>query len=827
MTVTPEPLRVTTRLGAEVFTAGAAVVIGRDSGATITVSHEKVSRQHLSIRFEPDSGWVVTDSSSNGTYQNGARVTRIAVNGAATLMLGNPVDGERIDLTVGAFDRVGGAVAVAVLPNTDHLSTGGFGPGLLVPGGRLPTGASKPMNPELGQFSMVYEPERKTRIGRSADNDIVVNDLLASRQHAQLTSDGRGGWLIEDLGSFNGTFVNGQRIRKVQVGDGAVISIAHHLFVMHQGRLEEYLDDGRVNLTALNITLTVGNNQRLLDDISFNLERNSLLAVLGPTGAGKSTVMRALTGTQPPTSGVVLYNGRNLYQAYDELRYRIGYVPQDDILHSQLPVRRALSYAAQLRFPPDVSAVERDQRIDEVMAELGLTARANLAVSKLSGGQRKRTSVALELLTRPSLLSLDEPTSGLDPGYERQVMILLRDLTRAGRTVITVTHNTESLDLCDRLLFLAPGGQVAYYGPPSEAREHFGTEHYPEVFTHLEEAPSGLAKQNFYTSPRAKTYLEDPLRRQLETAPPAVPPSQGAQGPARVPSPTRQLNTLTRRYIDIIASDTRNTLLLLIQAPILGLLMLLALGKNGLAPGGQVASGGSTVLLALILGASYLGAGNAVREIVKERPILARERAAGLSPGAYLWSKALVLGVLTVIQAIILVLLSTARQGGPGHGSFISSGKFELIIVASAAGLAAMALGLMISALVSNPDKALTILPVVLLAQFLLSGVFFNLSGSVVLQPLSYVTSARWGFAAAASTADLQGLAPRSCGKPIVVAPNAPRVIRSEADDPACDTFRKHSAPTWFFDNFMLFVLTIVPLAGAWVWVRRVGRPKG
>src|SRR5262249_38337561 len=147
-----------------------------------------------------------------------------------------------------------------------------------------------------------------------------------------------------------------------------------------------------------------------------------LLAILGPTGAGKSTVMRVLTGAQAPSSGTVLYNGRSLYSAYDELRYRIGYVPQDDVLHQQLPIRRALRYAAQLRFPPDTSDAERDQRVEEVMAELGLTSRAKLAVSRLSGGQRKRTSVALELLTRPSLLALDEPTSGLDPGYERQVM---------------------------------------------------------------------------------------------------------------------------------------------------------------------------------------------------------------------------------------------------------------------------------------------------------------------------------------------------------------------------------------------------------------------
>jgi ABC transport system ATP-binding/permease protein len=777
---------VTTRSGVESFREGTDVVIGRDAGLSVIVSHDKVSRRHLSIAYEPGTGWVATDGSSNGTFRDGTRIGRFVVKGAVALMLGNPVDGEPVELAVGV----------------------------------APPGVDKPIHPDLGLFSMVYEPSKRTIIGRAPDNDIIVNDLLASRHHAMLASDGAGNWFIEDLSSFNGTYVNGVRVhRRAQVTDGAVIAIAHHLFLLSGGRLSEYLDDGRINLTALGLTVTAG-SQRLLDEVSFSLERNSLLAILGPTGAGKSTIMRALTGAQAPSAGTVLYNGRNLYTAYDELRYRIGYVPQDDILHGQLSVRRALSYAAKLRFPPDVTDAERDHRVDEVMAELGLTSRADLAVHKLSGGQRKRTSVALELLTRPSLLALDEPTSGLDPGYERQVMRLLRELSQAGRTVITVTHNTESLDLADRLLFLAPGGQLAYYGPPGEARKHFGTEHYPEVFTALEEGQRGAAKRAYASSAAAKTYLEEPLRRQLETAPLLIPPESGGSAAARVPSPIRQLRTLTRRYTDIIVSDVRNTLLLGVQAPILGLLMLLAFGHNSLHAGPSADNGG-TVLLAIVLGATYLGAGNAVREIVKERAILVRERAAGLSPGAYLWSKVIVLGALTIIQAAILVLLGTADQGGPAHGALVASGRLELIVVASVTGLAAMALGLMISALVSNPDKALTILPVILLAQFLLSGAFFNVGNSVVLKPVGYVTSAHWGFAAAASTADLQVLAPHTCG-----GPAAPHVLKSSAADPACDSFRKHTAGTWLFDIWMTLLLTLIPLFVGWLLVRRIGVPR-
>ena len=298
-----------------------------------------------------------------------------------------------------------------------------------------------------------------------------------------------------------------------------------------------------------------------------------------------------------------------------------------------------------------------------------------------------------------------------------------------------------------------------------------------------------------------------------------------------MPSASRQLATLTRRYTNIITSDARNTLLLLIQAPILGLLMLLALGSNGLLTAAQLHAtgfspspvGGGTVLLALVLGATYLGAGNAVREIVKERAILARERAAGLSAGAYLISKVIVLGVLTVVQSIILVLLGTARQGAIEEGAVLGSGKLELIVVASAAGIAAMALGLMISALVTNPDKALTILPVVLLAQFLLSGALFNVAGNPVLRPVSYVTSARWGFAASASTVDLRAM-PSPVGCP---ADNDARSERSSSTSgPNCDAIRAHAAGTWLGDMIGVLVLTLLSLLTAWVWVRRVGRPR-
>ncbi len=230
---------------------------------------------------------------------------------------------------------------------------------------------------------------------------------------------------------------------------------------------------------------------------------------------------------------MVLYDGRDLYRDYAELRQRIGLVPQDDILHAQLTVHGALSYAAELRFPQDTAKAERRARVDEVVRELGLEQRVHQPVHSLSGGQRKRVSVALELLTKPSLLFLDEPTSGLDPGMDRSVMHMLRGLADDGRTVIVVTHSVLSLDVCDRLLVLAPGGKVAYYGPPGDTLAFFGYEQWPEAFEAFERDRERDWAGDYRFSPFHQQYIVN------ESAQPRLPQS----GPS--PPPRRRRNRRT------------------------------------------------------------------------------------------------------------------------------------------------------------------------------------------------------------------------------------------------------------------------------------------
>jgi len=779
--------------GSERFFDGSRpITIGRDSAADVVVLDAATSRQHAVLHLE-GSGWVFEDrSSSNGSFLDGQRISRL------------PVDRPMI-LGLGSED--GGGCRIRLVPPAPR---GSLDPH--IPTVPVFTGSSS----APGMFTGTYRTSNRLRIGRALDNDIVVDDLLASRHHAELRTAHDGSFELVDLGSHNGTYVDGRRVAgRTRLRDGALVAVGHTLLRLQHGTLEEYVDAGEASFSALGLTVHAG-RKVLLDEVSFALDGGQFLAVLGPTGAGKSTLLKALTGARPADRGSVLYNGRDVYGSYAELRNRIGYVPQDDILHPELTVKSALDYAARLRFPPDVPAADRTARVTEVMTELGLEHRADVRVARLSGGQRKRTSVAIELLTRPSLLILDEPTSGLDPGYEKSVMHLLRDLAGSGRTVLTVTHSIQSLDQCDRILFLAPGGQTAYFGPPSGTLDYFEQPGYPEVFQELDRSEPGEAKRAFANSDVHRDYVAEPLtaqrgRAQLAAAHP--------EAPRRNPHAWRQLSTLTRRYLSLISADKRNTLMLLAQAPVLGLLMLAAFGKDNLVAGTAGAAGNSTtVLLALTLAASYLGAANSIREIVKERPILTRERAVGQSTAAYILSKALTLGVMTIAESFVLTYLALLRQGGPKHGAVLVDFRLEVAIGVSLAGLSAMALGLLVSALSSNADKVMTILPVILFAQFVLSGSAFPVRGTAGLDQISYLSSARWGYSAAASTVDLDKLLGDGCNHQ--ASPNG-MVMASQ-----CDPAHAPTKTAWTEDTGYLGGLMVLELIGAGLAVRPIGRPK-
>ena len=781
----------------------------------------RVSWRHATISFSGRS-WVIEDhGSTNGTFVQGQRIHQLEVGPGSAVHLGNATDGPRVSLS-------GTAAAVAQLQQQPYAAQGasaGYAapqaPQQQVPqAGRQQAqvphqqgypqqgpggGAGAP--PVYGDRSPTTFHQlalgRVMRIGRALENELVVSDLQVSRHHAEFHATPDGRFEIRDLGSHNGTFVNGMPIAKggtALLGPNDIVGVGHSTFRIVGDRLEEFVDTGDVSFSARHLTVTVDGGKQILKDVSFGVPEKSLIAVIGPSGSGKSTLLKALTGYRPANQGDVLYDNRNLYKQFAELRQRIGLVPQDDILHKELTVKKALKYAAKLRFPADTTAAEREARIDEVLRELKLDIHKEKKVTSLSGGQRKRVSVALELLTKPSLIFLDEPTSGLDPGMDRDVMQLLRGLADDGRTVLVVTHSVAELAICDKLLVMAPGGAVAYFGPPEEALNFFGYETWADVFSAFENYRDYDWAGRWKGSQHYQMYAAD-----IDAVAPQsvhMPPPQSM----RPPKPQgwfSQLGTLVRRYVSVIVSDKGFLALTVILPAVLGAVSLLIdPDKDLLVRGVNKATGlpipngtATTVLLILAVGACFAGAANSVRELIKERVIYERERATGLSRSAYLMSKVIVLGTVTVLQGALVGAIGFSSRTIPDKALILGDGEFavmlELSIPIMGLGFTSMMFGLVISSLVKTAEKTMPLLVMFAIVQVVFTGCLFALHGSPGVNEFSYLMPSRWAVAAAGATLDFNNISPPK-----------------EAGD--TDPLWDHTAGVYSFDMVALILLGVV-----------------
>jgi ABC-type multidrug transport system ATPase subunit/pSer/pThr/pTyr-binding forkhead associated (FHA) protein len=765
--------------------------LGRDPQGDVVFDDARVSWRHATVSFNGRS-WVVEDhGSTNGTFVQGRRIQQLEVGPGTAVNLGNATDGPRVTLS-------GSAAAVATpqaQPQQQPYAAHGANPGWAQqappqqqapqagwqqpqqPAAHIPPqqapggGAGAP--PAHGDRSPTtfhqFALGRVMRIGRALENDLVVSDLQVSRNHAEFHSTPDGRMEIRDLGSHNGTYVNGQPIAKggsQLLGPTDIVGVGHSTFRIVGDRLEEFVDTGEVSFSARHLTVTVDGGKQILKDVSFGVPEKSLIAVIGPSGSGKSTLLKALTGYRPADQGEVLYDNRNLYKQFAELRQRIGLVPQDDILHKELTVKKALKYAAKLRFPADTTGQERDARIDEVLRELKLDIHKDKKVTSLSGGQRKRVSVALELLTKPSLIFLDEPTSGLDPGMDRDVMQLLRGLADDGRTVLVVTHSVAELALCDKLLVMAPGGSVAYFGPPEEALNFFGYDTWADVFSAFENYRDYDWAGRWKGSQHYQMYAAD-----IDAVAPQsvqMPPMQ-AMRPPKPQGWMSQFVTLVRRYASVIASDRGFLALMLILPAVLGAVSLLIDPDRGLLPNpanpqtGRVIPNGTatTVLLILAVGACFAGAANSVRELIKERVIYERERATGLSRSAYLMSKVFVLGMITVLQGLLVGVIGFSTREIPEEGLVLGGLTLvELSLPIMALGFTSMMFGLIISSLVKTAEKTMPLLVMFAIIQVVFTGCLFALNGTVGVNQFSYLMPSRWAVAAAGATLDFNRISP-------------------------------------------------------------------
>ncbi|MFG2503183.1 FHA domain-containing protein [Streptomyces sp. NPDC048441] len=761
---TAPELVLETDTGSTVMSPSRDYHVGRDPLSDVVIDDARVSWHHAVLHAEADHWTIEDEHSTNGTYADGRRVHEWGVGPGSVIRFGSVADGPRAVL-VGRAPPAPAAPAAPERPSGVHTpsATGTF---------RQPT-TVRPL------------PARTVRIGRADDNDLVIDDLVVSRRHAELRVLADGTYEIVDLGSHNGTYLNGQPVARAPVAPGDIVGVGHRAYCLMGDELQEYVDTGEVSLDVQELTVAVDRGRKtLLDRISFPVGEKCLLAVVGPSGAGKSTLLNALTGQRPADDGTVLYDGRDLYRDYAELRQRIGLVPQDDILHAQLTVRRALGYAAELRFPEDTEKAERRARVDEVIRELGLEQRVDQPIHSLSGGQRKRVSVALELLTKPSLLFLDEPTSGLDPGMDRSVMHMLRGLADDGRTVVVVTHSVLSLDGCDRLLVLAAGGRIAYYGPPRDALPFFGFEEWPEAF----EAFEGDRERDW-----ASEYQGSPFHQQYivnASTQPLLPQGSGGPVTAFAPPPKAQswgsqLRTLVRRYAAALGAD-RTFLAIMIALPFVMGAMARALAGSKLTQETAM-----NALLILCVGGVLTGAANAVRELVKERVIYQRERAVGLSRSAYLMSKVVVLGAITVLQAVVLTLVALlgVDLNAPGGEGVLLPPLVEITVAVALLAFTAMMLGLLVSALVRKEEVTMPLLVLLAIVQVVFCGALLKLHGVPGVEQLAWLVPSRWALGAMAGTIGLG------------------RIVPGEL---TADPLFKHSVGVWLINMGMLVALSVV-----------------
>ncbi len=727
------------------------LTLGRKPDNDIVLSLDYVSGHHGKLERRGTTWHYIDLGSTNGTFVNGRRVQSVVLQDSDILRIGDP-QGNTVGLTFRAAGAAGAPTPVAA--------------------GTIRIGGTA-----LGMKSSLI-------IGRNPQADIPLPTPIVSWQHARLDRTPQG-HVLTDLGSTNGTFVNGQRLTRphlLQKGD--VVQIGPFKLEYEATGFQQYAATGGVRLDGVHLVREVKHGRhtkRILDDINLSIYPREFISLVGTSGAGKSTLMMALNGFAR-AQGQVLVNGDDLYQHFDLYRTMVGYVPQDDIIHKDLTVGNALRYSARLRLPPDTSTQEIEQRIDKVLEQVEMIGQKEQVVSSLSGGQRKRVSIASELLAEPNLFFLDEPTSGLDPGLEKKMMLTLRRLADGGRTVVLVTHATANIVQCDHVCFLSQGHMV-YFGPPEEALDYFGVTSgdFADIYDQLDDPDPKMARQkaaaseeNYKRSPQYQRYVAERQRELSQVQQKAASETQARRGPKV--SAVRQFLVLTRRYLDLVLRDKLLLTVLMAVMPIIGALVLIVSDSNWLTgntlaeissqldadlagPGSSatyaIVGDSQTLLFIMALASVLLGLFASVYEIVKEWSIYQRERMVNLRILPYIASKVVVLGIFAMIQCLLLMLVIGIKVDYPSDGIILPA-PLEIYITLVLGTLAAVLMGLLISAIVPNLNTVIYLVFLVLFFQMIFAGVLFDLPG--LTGKFSGLTLTRWSMEGLGASANMEWL---------------------------------------------------------------------
>jgi ABC-type multidrug transport system ATPase subunit/pSer/pThr/pTyr-binding forkhead associated (FHA) protein len=719
------------------------VLIGRAAGNDLVLRQPSVSARHARVLVGPDGIWIEDLGSRNGTF------------------VGTPprkVTRERIALD---DPLVFGDASLPATTLRDFLER------------------TQPRPADEGVIHL--DDAALVTFGRSAGASVALDQPLVSALHASVAVD-RGRVVVRDLGSTAGTFVDGRRIeRPVEISPGTLVQVGDQRYrLSNDARALEPVDTSADAVEAVNVAVEAS-GRRLLEGVSLVIQPGEMVAIMGPSGAGKSTLLSVLNGQVAPAAGRIVIGGLDLHEHFDLFRGRIGYVPQDDILHADLTVWQALWYAARLRLPRDMADDEIESRIRRVLSQLGLEGTEHTRVGDqrkrgVSGGQRKRVNLAMELLTDPPILVLDEPTSGLSSTDTMSVIELLRSLADTGKTILVTIHqpSLQAYEKFDAVAVIARDpstrqiGRLAWFGRA-----------WPDAVNFFEPQAPG--------APHPTT--ADGLLRGLATRPVAdwvrqweqsvaksiwvdgragTHAARAGAAPRPQPRPVERLSqffTLVKRGLAVKAADRWNTAVLFLQAPLVGLLIAAVFSKVlRAAPTGEswphAGVSMATMMFVTALAAIWFGCSATAREIVAEWPIYRRERMVGLSILAYLGSKtALLLGIAAVQAALLLGIVAWACG--------VQSPWWHLALVLYAAGLAGGALGLVVSATLRTTESATAILPVLLMPMIVLGGVLVPLSDlPKITQPLAAAMPSRWAF---------EGMVvPEAIARPRIKLPHAP-----------------------------------------------------
>jgi ABC transport system ATP-binding/permease protein len=697
------PLAVLVRAGRRVPISQRGLTIGRAPENDVVVDSDRSSRHHARIVAAEGRYFLADLGSVNGSELNGERLVKQArwLRAGDTIAIG----AEQFRFLIGGDETLAGVEA----PLSDGIRRIRF-------------------------------DRSKLSIGRDSANDLQLDSPGVSRFHAEVVN-AAGRIELRDLESRNGTRLDGLPVSRAEIKTGSEIGVGPYRLIFDGTTFIERDDRGVVRLQAYEIAVS-SRGKQLLEATSVAVKPGEFVAVIGESGSGKTTLIKVLAGVRRSSAGGVFVNGDPVWTRLAE----IGYLPQDEIVHPRLTVLESLRYSARLRLPADHSPQDIDAAVGRVVSETSLEEHVNTRIGSLSGGERKRVGLATELLTRPALLFLDEPTTGLDPRLETRMMRLFRDLAAVGRSALVMaTHTTKNLDLVDKIWVVGRGGYLCFVGSPVHAKSFFGVSEYDDIYAALESKSATAWRHQF---------LADEAQAGRTPGGSPVPSPTPAGTKVRGNRFSSQAPVLLSRYLRTFVRDQRNVLILLLQVPLLAIVMALLFKPHVFSAPGSTSDSSSTALLLFVLVTTtiWLGTLDSAREVIKERAILARERAVGLDVRAYLASKAALLFALIALQTLILLLVVLALRPMQEPAAT----KLLLMIELVTTGFVAVAMGLVISSAVKSEDQAIAVIPIAMIVQLLFGGAIVTVKDmGAAMSGFSTVVFARSAFAGVGTAAHM------------------------------------------------------------------------